>query len=203
MSLLELPVMGVLQFRLILEKFFAPVASPAIWGKTRVKYVTETSLRLSGEAIPMVILSTNGVGKGDLGMVTTFCSHNQVKMEAPEVLVPLHQCKVTEPSVFMVRGYTNTPFILCVTDLPRGASSTQFPLNCLHLQKLLPYYKTEVLLPCEEGRQGTEYTPFPKRFNGNAWKSCTACLTQCHYQCLHQPPPCLEEGIQTDGKSGL
>ena len=50
MSLLELPVMGALQFRLISEKFFAQVSSLTIWGKTGVEYVTETSLRLDGEA---------------------------------------------------------------------------------------------------------------------------------------------------------
>ena len=54
--------------------------------KTKVEYVTKTGLRLSGEAIPIAILVTNGVGKGDLGMMVTFCSHNQVKMEASEVL---------------------------------------------------------------------------------------------------------------------
>ena len=90
----------------------------------------------------MAILITDGVGKGDLGKVTTFCSHNQVKMEASEVLTTLHQCDSPGPSVFVVRRYTNTPFIpqgtsrllyLNVSDLPRGASSTQFPLDCLHL----------------------------------------------------------------------
>ena len=35
-----------------------------IWGKTGVEYITETGLRLSGEAAPMVILITNGVEKG-------------------------------------------------------------------------------------------------------------------------------------------
>ena len=82
MSLIELPVMGALQFRLMWERFFAWVASPTIWGKTGVEYVTETGPRLSGEAAPMAILITNGVGKGDLGMVTAFCSCNQVKMGA-------------------------------------------------------------------------------------------------------------------------
>ena len=76
-----------------------------------MEYVTETGLRFSGEASPMVILITDGVGEGDLGMVTTFCSHNQVKMEASEVLDTLHQCDSPEPSLFMVRRYTNTPII--------------------------------------------------------------------------------------------
>ena len=53
-----------------------------------MEYVTETGLRLSGEAASLVILITDGVGKGDLGMVTTFYSHNQVKMEASECSLP-------------------------------------------------------------------------------------------------------------------
>ena len=54
MSLLELPVLGALQFRLIWEKFFAQVASPTIWGKMGVEFVTETGPRLSGEVTPHV-----------------------------------------------------------------------------------------------------------------------------------------------------
>ena len=102
-------------------------------------------------------------------MVTIFCSHNQVKMEASEVLTTLHLCNSPEPSIFMVRRYTNTPFIpqrasrllyLDVSDILRGASSAQLPLNCLHLQKLLPYSETKVLLPCEEGETGYRTYPF-------------------------------------------
>ena len=99
-SLLELPVVGALQFRLISEKFFAQVSSPMMWGKTRVECVTEAGLRLSGEATPMAILATDGIGKGNLGMVMTFCSYSQVKMEASEVLTTLHQCDSPEPRVF-------------------------------------------------------------------------------------------------------
>ena len=133
------------------------------WGKTREEYVTDTSPRLSGEATPMAILVTDGVGKGDLGMVMTFCSHNQVKMEASEVLTALHQCDSPEPRVFMIRRYTDTPFIpwgpsrllyLDVSDLPQGTSSVKFPLDCLHFWKLLSYSKTEALLPHEEGEMG-------------------------------------------------
>ena len=102
--------MVALQFRLISEKFFPQVTSLMIWGKTGVEYVTETGLRLSGEA-HMTIMITDWVGKGDLGMVTTFCGHNQVKMEASEVLTTLHQCNSPEPNVFVIRRYTNTPFI--------------------------------------------------------------------------------------------
>ena len=162
-----------------------------------MEYVTETGPRLSGVAAPMAILITDGVGKGDLGLVTTFCSCNQAKMEASEALATLHQCNSPKSSIFMVRRYTNTPFIPQGTSrllyfnasaLPGGASSTQFPLDHLYLWKLLPYSKTKVLLSCEEGRWGLEHTPFPERFYGNAPKSCTTSPMQCHYQCLCQLP---------------
>ena len=157
MSLLELPVMGTLWFRLISEKFFARVLSPTIWRKTKVEYVTETSLRLSGQAAPMAILITDGVGKGDLGMGMTFCSHTLVKIEASEALAALQLWDAPKPRVFVVRRYTNTRLIpqgtsrllyLDVSDLPQGTSSAQFPLDCLHLHMLLPYSKTEALFQC-------------------------------------------------------
>ena len=56
----------------------------------------------------MVILVTDGVGEGNLGMVTTFCHHDQSKMQATDALSALHQCKLLEPSVVVVRRYTNT-----------------------------------------------------------------------------------------------
>ena len=113
--------MGTLQFRLILEMFFARESSPTTGGKTRVEYITETGLRLSGEATTVVILITNGGGKGDVGMVTTFCSHNLIRMEASEVLTTLHQHDSPEPSVFVEMRYTNTPFI------PLGTSRLHLP----------------------------------------------------------------------------
>ena len=47
-----------------------------------------------------------------MGMVTVFCSHNWDKMEASDALSALHQCDSLEPSVVVVRRYTNTPYIL-------------------------------------------------------------------------------------------
>ena len=75
-SLLELPVMGALQSRLISQRFFIQVASPTIWRKIGMEFVIKTSSWLNGEVTPMVILITDEVGKGDLGIVTTFCSYN-------------------------------------------------------------------------------------------------------------------------------
>ena len=133
-------------------------------------------------------------------------------MEASEVLNALHQHDSPDPSVFMVRRYTNTPFIpwvtsrllyLNVSDLPRGTSFAQFPLNHLHLWKLLPYSKTEVLLSHEEGETGYRTYPLSQ---GVLWK----CSKEpCHLSNpvslsmpSPAPPPHLEEGIQMEGKLG-
>ena len=199
MSLLELPVMGVLWFRLISEEFFTCVASPTIWGRTGVGFVTKTSLTVSGEVTPMVVLITNGVGKGDLAMVTTFCSHNQTRMEASEVLATICQHDLPMPRVSVVRGYTNNQYLLHSTrnlqaTLPWCESSPAvhffhpIPLDCLCLQKLLPYSKTEVLLPCEDGGTGYRTYHLIQGFYGNAPKSHATSPSQFHYQCLYQLP---------------
>ena len=69
----------------------------------------------------------------------------------------------------VVRRYTNTPYIpwgtarllyLDVITLSGGLSTVQFPQECLHLQRLLPYSKTEVLLPHKEGGMESKVYPY-------------------------------------------
>ena len=199
--------MGALQFRLILEKFFAWVASPTMWRKTGVEYVTKTGLRLSGEASPMVILITSGVGKGDLGIVTTFCSHNQVKMEASEVLTTLHQCNSPEPNVFMVRRYINTPFI---PKKPPGSSTSMWVISpgalllpnflwtaciygsCFHILRLKCSY------PVRRGRRGTAHTPFQRDSMEMLQRIVMPLQPSVTINSFTSFPPYLEEGIQTE-----
>ena len=123
---------------------------------------------LSGEAILMEILVTDGMGEGNLGTMTTFCHHDQSKMEASDALSALCQCDSLEPSVVVVRRYTNTPYIpwgfshlpyLDVNTLSRGASSAQFLVDQLHLCRLLPFSDTEVVFPQEEGEIGLKVFP--------------------------------------------
>ena len=104
--------------------------------------MTNTSLRTSEEGNPMMILITDGVGEESLGMVMVFCHHDQNKKEASDALSALHQQDSPEASVVVVRKYTNTPYIplgtsqllyLDDSNLSRGTSSTQLPLDCLHL----------------------------------------------------------------------
>ena len=49
-----------------------------------MEFITCTGWKISREATPMAILITDGVGEGNLGMVTTLCCHNQAKMEASD-----------------------------------------------------------------------------------------------------------------------
>ena len=110
-SLLELPVMVALQFRLKSKKFFAWVSSPTIWEKTRVEYVTRPVKGPVKRLPPWWSWLLMELEKGGIGMIMTFCSHNWVMMEASEAPTALHQCDSPEPRVFMVRRYTSTPFI--------------------------------------------------------------------------------------------
>ena len=196
-SLWELPVLGPLQFRLISERVFTCVPSSDIWGKTTVEFVTNMGLRIRKEVTPMVI--TDGIGEENLGMVTIFCHHDQNKMEASNTLAALCQCDSPEPSVVVVKRCTNTPYIpqgtfcllyLDVSTLSWGASSTQFLLDHLHLWRLLPYSRTEVLLPCEVV----------------LWKSSEGehCLSGPVSRLIPSSPlfPHLEESTQTEEELG-
>ena len=208
----ELLQWGALQFRIILERLFAHIASPDIWGKTQMEFITHTSWKICMEATPVVILITDGVGEEYMVMATTFCHHNQVKMEAPDALCALCQCNSLEPSVVVVRRYTSTPYIPWGTscflywDVGTlwGASSVQFPLDWLHLCGILPFLGMECLLPCEEGEVGLKLYPFSWEL---LWKSSK------EEHCLSDPVllsipllalhPHLEESTQTGGGLGL
>ena len=110
-----------------------------------------------------------------------------------------------------MRRYSNTPYIprgtscslyLDVGSLKGGTSSTQFPLNRLHLHQLIPFTRAELLLLHEEGEERLEMYPHLPEI---LWES----LVEEH--CLSNPislsvpmlapPPYLEEGTQTKGGS--
>ena len=74
-----------------------------------MEFFTDTSPRTSREATPMAILIPDGIGEENLGMMTVFCHHDQNKMEASDALSVLCQHDSPEPSVVVVRRYTNTP----------------------------------------------------------------------------------------------
>ena len=144
----KLPFLGAPWFRLVLEVFFYPTFfSLLVW-------------RWVQKPTNMVILIPNGVGKSYLGMVTVFCHPEQARIEACDALSALCQHNSCELSVVMVRRYSNTPYIprgmshslyLDMSALSGGIAFTQFPLHRLGLCWLLPFSKTEVLLPIEVG----------------------------------------------------
>ena len=143
----------------------------------------------------------DGVGEGNLGMVTTFCHHDQANVEASKALSALYQCDLLEPSVVVVRRCTNSPYLpqgsfgflyLDVTTLSGGASSSQFPLDQLFQCKLLPYSDTKMVLPREEGEEGLKVYSF---FQESLWKS--------FKDSLITPHPHGEEGSQTEVGPGF
>ena len=80
-SIRELPLMVNLWFRIVSERLFTHLTSPAMWGRAGVEFITTNVQMISGEASPVVILAIDGVGEGNLGMVTTFCHFNQAKVK--------------------------------------------------------------------------------------------------------------------------
>ena len=141
---------------------FGGVFHPHFFSRQLQKGWGGISLKTSGETTNMAIPITNGDGERDLCMAMVFCHPYQAKMEACDALSGLNQCDSSELSLVVVRRYSNTPYIprgmvhslyLDVDSLSGGISSAQFPLDRLHLHQLLPFNRTEVLLPHKVGEE--------------------------------------------------
>ena len=124
--------MDALWFKVILYRLFAHLTSTTMWRMARVEFITSNSWKISGEAILLLVLIMDGVGEGNLSMVTTFCPHDQVKVESLEALSTIHQHDSPGPSMVVVRRFTNSPYLpwwsfgflyLDVAILSRSASS--------------------------------------------------------------------------------
>ena len=111
----------------------------------------------------------------------------------------------------VVRRYSNTPYIpkgmshslyLDVDTLTGGTTSTQFPLDRLCLHQLLPFNRTEVLLPCGEGKERLEtYPHLPEiLWEGSEEEHHLSDPISLLVPML-APPLHLEEGTQTEGES--
>ena len=130
----------------------------------------------------MLILITDGVTESDLGMVTVFCHPKQGRMEAYDALSAQNHCDSCKSSVVLVWKYSNTSYIprgmshslyLDMGTLSRVVVSTQFPLDKLHLNWLLPFSKTVVLLPIEVGGEGLKMGPhLPEFLWGSSEEDC-------------------------------
>ena len=61
----------------------------------------------------MVVLITDGVEEGRVGMVPTFCYHDQAKVESSEALSTVHQQDSPKPSIVVVIIFPNSPYHPC------------------------------------------------------------------------------------------
>ena len=94
-----------------------------------MEFITHNGQKISREAISMAILVTDGVGEGNLGMVTTFCCPDQAKMEASEVLSALHQCDSPEPSVVVGSEEVHQHSLYHLSVLPSSLSRHKHSLQ--------------------------------------------------------------------------
>ena len=132
-SICELPFLGTVWFQVVLERLFACLISPALWGKAGVECIANNGQKISGEIIPMVVLVTYRVEEGSLGMVTTFVHHDQAKLEPAEVLSTLVQWDWPELSVVVVKIFINSAYLppgVFQVPLPRCNHSFRGCINC-------------------------------------------------------------------------
>ena len=209
---LRKPTPGYSPIQNYIGEAFNPHNIPCNGGKAGVEFITSNDWKISGEGIPMVILVTDGVGEGKLEMVTTFCCHDQARMEASNALSALCQCDLPKPSMVVVRRYTNTPYIpwgtfhllyLDMSTLLGGTSSTKFPLDWLCLHKLLLFSDTDVVLPQKEGEVGLKVFPISNRLCGKVQKRTPSSQTQFCCWSLYQPQSLSRRGQPVRGRIGL
>ena len=110
-----------------------------------------------------------------------------------------HQCQHSCGEVVYQHPYipqgTSRLLYFNISTLFRYTSSILFPLDHLHLWKLLPYSKTEYSCLVRRGRSGIIYTLMPMRFCGNTLKRCITSLTQCSSQSLHLIPSPVQRKV--------
>ena len=61
-----------------------------------MEFILGSGQKISGEIIPMVVLITDVVEGGSLGIVTTFCHYDEAKVESSEVLSILCQQDISQ-----------------------------------------------------------------------------------------------------------
>ena len=99
-------------FCIVSERLFACLTSPALWGKARADFITNASRKAtSTEITPLAILIMQGVGEGRLAIIPTFCQSDQAKVEPSDVLSTLVQQDSPEPSVVVVKIFTNSTYL--------------------------------------------------------------------------------------------
>ena len=103
MSIHGLPYLHALCFCVASERLFTHLASLVLWGKAGTDFINNASRRATNiEINPLAILVTDSLGKGKLGMITTFCRTHQVKVEPLDALSALVQWDSPKPGVSTV-----------------------------------------------------------------------------------------------------
>ena len=113
MSIHGIPHVHALCFGITLEGLFTCLASLALWGKSGTDFIHNTSRRVTSvEIAPLAILVTDGIGKGRLGMINTFCRTDQAKVKPLDVLSALVQQDSPEPGIVMMKVFANSAYFL-------------------------------------------------------------------------------------------
>ena len=92
MSIQGLPYLHAIHFHIVSERFFTQLTYPALWAKAGADFTTNVDRRAtSTEIAPLPMLVMDRVSEVKLGMITTFCRSDQVKVESSDTLSTLVQ----------------------------------------------------------------------------------------------------------------
>ena len=148
-----------------------------------------------------------------MGMVMVFCHPHQVKIEACDALSTLHQCDLSEPSLVVVRRYSNTPYI------PRGnipfilSRCGHFlrvcflhPISIRQVVAMLANFLSPGLRCCyhmRRGKKGWRHTTIFQRSYGRFQRRITIFPIQSLCQSPHQLLLCIWKGAprQREGQA--
>ena len=128
---------------------------------------------MSTEITPLGSLGNmDDIGEGRLGMITTFCQSDQVKMEPSDTLSALVQWDSPELGVVVLKVFTNSPYFPWGSfsypyhglnhPFSRCTSTTQFPLALLYLCMVAPmFFHSGHPSVRERGGLGLKVYPIP------------------------------------------
>ena len=139
-----------------------------MWGQASVELISDSGWRIRSEIVPMTVLITDGVEGRSLGIVTTFCHHDQAKDGVICSALHLTPMGLSLTKHSVVRIFANSHYLLWgsssflyldVTTLSSGALTAQFPLDQLCLWQWLSYSPTLVILLHEAEDKELKFYP--------------------------------------------
>ena len=90
-STCKLPILGAHGFGLCQSNNLLICHLHQCWGQAKVDVISSSGWKISSEIVPVVVSITHGMEDESQGMMTTFCHHDQAKVESSEVLSTLCQ----------------------------------------------------------------------------------------------------------------